>query len=835
MVWIFYFKCHLGEKVYVFLSSLIAGVDAGSENSLLLRDFARSQRMRIAGSWHQRPDLHRWTWYSNAGNAAKEIDHILISTRWRILQNCRVYRSAEFCGTDHRLVVATLRVHFRTPRPSSDRPRVFHLDRLREEECAREYAVAISNRFAALDDLTDPVALWDTFKRETLDAAQESIGDRPRTRRNSISQETLDATEASRTARLVGDRVLHRSLARRTRTLLRRDKEQNIRKLAEEVEGHFLVNDLRPAYQALRKLNAKPSPQMTAVRSADGQIVSDPDGVRARWAEYFEQLFQVEPPTDSLEVGDVVIPLPDPQISEEPPSLTEVRVAISKLKGGKAAGFCGIPAELLKFGGDAMARGLHTVLTAIWQSGTIPPDLLKGVVIPFWKGKGDRWDCGNHRGITLLSVPGKVLALILLGRIRDHLLMHQRPEQSGFTPGKSTIDRILALRIIVERHREFNRGLLAAYIDLKKAFDSVHRESLWEILRLRGIPTKIIELIASLYTGTESAVRCGGGISSFFPVNSGVRQGCVLAPTLFNTCMDWIMDRAVSQSQCGATLGNTKVTDLDFADDVAILSESLETLVVALDAFCNEANPLGLKVSWTKTKIQDFGGLLGEPAQSVRACGEDIEVTQSFTYLGSVVHSSGLSDQEVNRRIGLASGVMNSLDRSIWRSRYLCRGTKLRVFRALILPVLLYGSETWTLSGALESRLDAFCNRSLRRIMGYSWEDFVSNQRLHRETGVGPVTRTIRDRQLRLYGHLARLPEDDPAHRVVSTRDDPRWRRPVGRPRRSWLGQIEQTCQEEVEMGRAPAWRLAKRNPRRWKQKVDAAMRPPPASARLID
>ena len=99
----------------------------------------------------------------------------------------------------------------------------------------------------------------------------------------------------------------------------------------------------------------------------------------------------------------------------------------------------------------------------------------------------------NHQGITLLSIPGKVLAHILLRRIRHHLLRHQRPEQSGFTPGKSTVDRILALRVIVERRREFGRGLLAAYIDLKKAFDIVHRESLWEILRLRGIPTRILD------------------------------------------------------------------------------------------------------------------------------------------------------------------------------------------------------------------------------------------------------------------------------------------------------------------------------------------------------
>ncbi|XP_037776627.1 uncharacterized protein LOC119573479 [Penaeus monodon] len=74
-------------------------------NSSYLLDFARSGRLRIEGSWYQRRDLHRWTWYSNTGVVAKEIDHIPVDTRWRILQNCRAFRSAEFFATDHRLVV----------------------------------------------------------------------------------------------------------------------------------------------------------------------------------------------------------------------------------------------------------------------------------------------------------------------------------------------------------------------------------------------------------------------------------------------------------------------------------------------------------------------------------------------------------------------------------------------------------------------------------------------------------------------------------------------------------------------------------------------------------
>ncbi|XP_047492008.1 uncharacterized protein LOC125041210 [Penaeus chinensis] len=83
--------------------------------------------------------------------------------------------------------------------------------------------------------------------------------------------------------------------------------------------------------------------------------------------------------------------------------------------------------------------------------------------------------------------------------------LHQRPEQSGFTPGKFTINCILTLRVIVERRREFGRGLFLAYIDLKKAFDLVHRELLWEILRLGGIPTQIIGLIANQYNGLDTA------------------------------------------------------------------------------------------------------------------------------------------------------------------------------------------------------------------------------------------------------------------------------------------------------------------------------------------
>ena len=180
----------------------------------------------------------------------------------------------------------------------------------------------------------------------------------------------------------------------------------------------------------------------------------------------------------------------DPPTDETAPSIYHVKEAVAKLRCGKAAGVCNISAELLK----AMIHRLHAVLTAVWHSDTIPPDCKKGLVVPIWKGKGDHQDCNNYHGITLLSVPGRVLAHLLLTRIPTHLLKHQRPEQSWFTPDKSTTDHILALRVLVECQRGFRQGMLAAYVDLKKAFDSVHQETLWDLLHLCGIPARIIGL-----------------------------------------------------------------------------------------------------------------------------------------------------------------------------------------------------------------------------------------------------------------------------------------------------------------------------------------------------
>ena len=144
------------------------------------------------------------------------------------------------------------------------------------------------------------------------------------------------------------------------------------------------------------------------------------------------------------------------------------------------------------------------------------------------------------------------------------------------------------------------------------------------------------------------------------------------------------------------------------------------------------------------------------------------------------MHTSAGPEPEVKRHLGQAWGVMDSLDNGVWRCRYLCRRTKVRVFRSLVLPVLLYGCETLTLTRDLRRRLNSFGTSSLRRILGYHWSDCVSNERLLRETQMRFVTCIVRERQLRLYGHVARFPDADPSQQILSVRESREWRRPMG-------------------------------------------------------
>ncbi|EPB73255.1 hypothetical protein ANCCEY_07650 [Ancylostoma ceylanicum] len=165
--------------------------------------------------------------------------------------------------------------------------------------------------------------------------------------------------------------------------------------------------------------------------------------------------------------------------------------------------------------------------------------------------------------------------MALLRCLRGAIDERLREQQAGFRNNKSFSEQIFSLRNIIEQCIEYRHSLCVNFIDFRKAFDSIHRKSLWAILRMYGIPQAFVDVFKSLNNNSCCCVRTNTGHTGFFEISTEVRQGCILSPVLFNIALDFVMRKAVEPGEAGISWDNHgRLTDLDYADDIAFLAES---------------------------------------------------------------------------------------------------------------------------------------------------------------------------------------------------------------------------------------------------------------------
>lgn len=769
-----------------------------NDNGDRMLNLCSTHNLKVLGTWYPHRLIHRTTWYSNTGTISKTIDHILVSGRWKVSSDCRVFRSAELGRTDHRLLVATFHLRLRraNTQPTSNRRLIPDTEKLYTPRYANSYSIAVRNRFATLDP---PQSLEDDLEqlRETLlPVAVEVLGERRTRKRPWISDSSLDLVDRCRQARLNGLTSSYRDLCRRRRRSLRHDYTSWLNLIADEAELKFQENNLRPAYKAIRTLcEVDGTRRASPLLSDDGSLITEPSLKLARWSQYYTRaLNKPRPPTSDALLSFSSLGAPDDRISLDAPSLNEVMAAIKRLPNGRAPGADGISGEMLRVASDSTAPRLHQICRRIWEEERVPTGWKEGIILPLYKNKGDRRDTSNYRPITLLSVPSKVITAIIFRRIKPLLLEKRRPQQAGFTPGRSTTDCILTLTILAQHRRMFRKPLYAAYVDLKAAFDSLDRDALWLLLHGLGVPSKYINILRNLYSDNTCRVRGENSLSDPFPTTSGVRQGCVAAPNLFNVAVDfWLNQTTERCPDLGADF-HSRFTDICYADDVVLLSSILDTLAESLSALGEEASPLGFTINWTKTKIQSLSDFLSPLPRELNINSDRVEAVDSFVYLGSRVSNDCSSEAEIYRRLGLARSAFGRLSR-VWRSKKVHVTTKIRILDTCVLPVLLYGCESWCLSASTTRRLDAYHRSCLRHLLRILWFHRITNAEVYARAGSAtPISTIIRRRRLRLLGHIARLGPDTPARQVLAAASRPppvHWRRPRGRPRLSWTAQVQ--------------------------------------------
>ena len=297
---------------------------------------------------------------------------------------------------------------------------------------------------------------------------------------------------------------------------------------------------------------------------------------------------------------------------------------------------------------------------------------------------------------------------------------------------------LFAARQMIEKSIEHPCNLYILFVDLKKAHNSVPRAALWPTLAKLGVPPRMLQVIRALHNGMLAHVRVDGSVTEEFVVTNGLRQGCTLAPMLFNLYFAAVMAhwrgtsstrgipvlfrmgrRLVGDRTAKSRLQSVLVSDSQFADDVALYTTTRDNLQIMATEFAAPAARWGLTVSVQKTKAL----AVGESVDRHDVClpnGNIIESMRQFTYLGSNLDDHGSLDEEVSICLRKAAQIYGCLHDAVFGNAALSLATKRHVYQATVLMVLFYGSETWTVKAGHLRRLSSFHNHCIRRILGVS-------------------------------------------------------------------------------------------------------------------
>ena len=275
--------------------------------------------------------------------------------------------------------------------------------------------------------------------------------------------------------------------------------------------------------------------------------------------------------------------------------------------------------------------------------------------------------------------------------------------------------------------------------------------------KLRGCTISIQTLLTQFRIFMTSAVCFNDSTGDRFRTTVGVRQGCLLSLTLFNIFLERIMPDAFEDHKSTVSSGGRTISNLRFADDINGLAGSELELANLVERLDETSTAYGMQISAEKTKLMtnNTNGI----RSNIRVNGEKLETIQSFKYLGAIVTDEG-SMPEICSRIAQTIAALTKL-KIIWDEKNIDLSSKIRLLRSLVMSILLYSCQTWTLTAEIEEKIQTVEMRSFRRLLGISYKHHITNEEVRSriQKVIGPykeLLSTVKRRKMKWYGHVTR-------------------------------------------------------------------------------
>jgi endonuclease/exonuclease/phosphatase family metal-dependent hydrolase len=753
-----------------------------NRNGNALRDFATFNNMKITNTFFRKKDIHKFTW--SARGTRSLIDYVLVNEKLcNNVTDVRVYRGSDI-GSDHFLVVAKLNLFAKWKNLSKKQERqpreeVFKVHLLQEQSVLWFYQQRLQQYLSEVPTSNNVDEEWNIIKSSIVKAASEALGRKRKSRNHrglkvwndEIAKAIADKKDAYKRALQQNtdeSKQNYRSKRNIARAIIRRAHKESweafIRKVEEDLHGRQQV-----AYKIMKHLNK------TEKDTARLNVVS-----KDRWIQHYKDLwfdgnFQdtpIEGTNLSRDEIDQAVDLI---------TLEELERMLVKAKNRKATGPDGLNMELLKGGGLFFRLRFLHLINLCWSYLVIPEEWEIAVVKSLFK-KGDRSSCDNYRGISLLNTAYKIYSMVIKGRMQPIMEVLLLEEQCGFRKGRACTDNVFVMKQIVEKRREFNLETHIAFVDFKKAFDSINRSKLWDVLQLSGYPSHLIKAVKSLYRNTRIIIDMETSKTDEIRINRGLRQGCGLSPALFNIYLDDMIRKWKSQIKTGIVIkedSGDALNCLIFADDLIVLQESEDDLQRSLFELDKIGQDYNLIISSSKTRVMAFRGK--DPVRSKIVVQQNIvDQVSHFHYLGCEI--SFQRDKDASNKMHRFQHICGTIHRALKNNA--TKETRIKFYKTMAAPTLLYGSETWVLSKRDESRLQASEMRFLRGTYGCSREDRYRNTDIRAQLNIFSIKDKISENRNGWFEHVNRMDSNRIPKQALSYK--PIGRRDRGRPTRRW-------------------------------------------------